>query len=298
MPASFSLRDITHGDKIFWPGLKLTKGDLARYYDTIADVMLPYLKDRPLSLLRQPDGINGEAFFQKDIAAVAPKWAKSYKVHSESTGEDVHYLVAESKADLLYMVQLGCIEINPWSSRYQRPSKPDWLALDLDPEAASFASVVKTAQTIHDLLEELEITSYPKTSGKSGMHIYIPLAAEYSYKQAKDFAHLLAQCANARASDITSLERKPSQRQGKVYIDYLQNNEGQTLAAPYSARPTPTAAVSAPLEWREVTAKLSPSDFTITNLQTRLDKKGDLFRGVLGAGINIKKLLPRLECLA
>ncbi len=284
---------LTHLNKVFFPETKITKGDLVEYYKSVANFILPYLKDRPHSLLRHPDGITNEAFYQKNIEK-PPKWLKTTVIYSESTDENVRYLVGSDLDHLLYMVQLGCIEINPWNSRLDKLNKPDWLILDLDPEAVGFNKVVETAKVVKTVCDELKIPSYPKTSGKTGLHIYIPLQAKYTYKKIRQFAKILASLVHERAPDFTSLERLPKKRRNKVYIDFLQNSEGQTLAAPYSVRPTPGATVSTPLHWDEVNAKLEPQQFTIKNIDRRIDKVGDLWKPVLGKGINIKKLLAGL----
>lgn len=284
----------TNLDKLFFPEAKITKGDLVEYYQNVASAMLPYLKDRPQSLKRQPEGINGESFFQKDVNDMPPSWVKTVKIHSESTNEDVHYLVCDSQGAILYMVQLGCIEINPWNSRLGHLKKPDWLILDLDPEDIGFDKVVETAKIAKAVCDELDIPTYPKTSGKTGLHIFVPLGAKYTYDQVRRFAEILADLVNARTPDFTSVLRLPKARRGKVYVDFLQNSEGQTLAAPYSVRPTPEATVSTPLHWDEVSAKLDPKNFTIKNIQKRLDKVGDLWKPVLGKGIDLKKTLSRI----
>lgn len=285
----------TNLDKLFFPEAKITKGDLVEYYQNVASTMLPYLKDRPQSLKRQPEGINGESFFQKDVNDMPPSWVKTAKIHSESTNEDVHYLVCDSQDAILYMVQLGCIEINPWNSRLGHLKKPDWLILDLDPEGIGFDKVVETAKIAKAVCDELDISTYPKSSGKTGLHIYVPLGAKYTYNQVRRFAEILADLVNARTPDFTSVLRLPKARRGKVYVDFLQNSEGQTLAAPYSARPTPQATVSTPLHWDEVNAKLDPTKFTIKTIYKRLDKTGDLWKPVLGKGIDLKKTLSKIS---
>src|SRR5581483_6036946 len=257
-------------------------------------LMLPYLMDRPHSLLRQPNGINGQAFFQKDLDHTAPDWIKTAAIYSESNHKDIRYLVCDSKDSLLYMVQLGCIEINPWNSRLAALDKPDWVVLDLDPEAIGFDKVVETALVIRRLCDDLSIPSYPKTSGKTGIHIFIPLGARYDYGQCKQFGQLLATLVHQRLPDITSLERSPKKRQGKVYIDFLQNRKGQTLAAPYSVRPTPAASVSTPLKWSEVTQKLDPTEFTLANMRQRIDAVGDLWQPVISEGIDLVAVLERM----
>lgn len=290
-----SYKDVTftHLDKEFWPEKHYTKGDLIAYYDMVSDYILPYLKDRPQSLLRQPDGYKGNKFFQKDVTFHLPKGEKTVPVDSDAGHVD--YLVATSKQSLLLMAQLGCIEINPWSSRIGSLDKPDWGVIDLDPEGVQFGTVIKVARAVHQVCEELGVAAYPKTSGKTGIHIFIPMGGKYTYEQVKDFVHLLVIRINQREPKITSLERMPAKRQHKVYLDYLQNNEGQTLAAPYSVRPTKDASVSTPLTWDEITDDLRPSDFTIKNMEARLKKVGDLWKPVLGKGIDMQKIIKRME---
>lgn len=283
----------THLSKEFWPEKQYTKGDLIHYYETVSDYILPYLKDRPQSLLRHPDGYNGMHFFQKDVTFKLPKGEKTKAFTNK--GETVNYLVCTSKQSLLLMPQLGCIELNPWSSRIQTPDKPSWGVIDLDPEGVRFSTVVKVALKAHELCQQLDIPLYPKTSGKTGIHLYIPMGEKYTYDQVKDFIHLLAIEINKALPDITSLERIPAKRKNRVYLDYLQNNKGQTLSSVYSVRPTRDATVSAPLQWSEVTPDLKPTDFTIKNIGERLKKVGDLWKPVLGKGIDMQKILKKLE---
>jgi bifunctional non-homologous end joining protein LigD len=193
------------------------------------------------------------------------------------------------------MANLGCIEINPWNSRYTKEDYPDWVVIDLDPEEIAFTEVVKTALVVKETLEKLDISCYIKTSGATGMHIFIPLGAKYDYKTAKTFAQLIATMVNEQLPETTSIVRSPSKRKKKVYLDFLQNNKGQTLAAPYSARPRPGATVSTPLDWKEVNAKLSPTDFTINNILKRIEKVGDLWKPVIGKGQDILKALAKIQ---
>lgn len=284
--------ELTHLDKIYWPNENITKGNLIDYYEKIAPYILPYLKDRPESLHRNPNGIDKPSFFQKDLSK-HPQWIQTTKIaHKE---KDVNYLLIQDKDSLLYAVNLGCIEINPLLSRIQSLDKPDFVLLDLDPEDIEFDKVVDTALVIHDILENLDIPNYCKTSGATGIHICIPLQAKYSYIQAKQFANIIAELAHQQLPDITSLERSPKKRQKKVYIDYLQNNFGQTITPPYSVRPRPFAPVSTPLEWSELTHGIDPTQFNIHNLFKRLEKKGDLFKPVLGKGINLAKCLKKIS---
>lgn len=286
--------ELTHLDKVFWPEAKFTKGDLLRYYESVADTLLPYLKNRPQSLLRQPDGYKGQAFFQKDISKFAPDWAKTISIHSDSSNKEVEYLICNDLKTLQYLVQLGCIEINPWNSRTKHLTKPDWAVVDLDPEGISFEKVIEVAKVVHEVCEELKIPCYPKTSGKTGIHIFIPLGAKYSYDQARQFVQLLVTIIHERTSKITSLERSPAKRKHKIYLDYLQNSEGQTLASAYCVRPTKAASVSTPLHWDEVRVGLDPTKFTIKTTATRVKRVGDLWKPVLGDGVDLKQVLSNL----
>lgn len=288
---------LTNLDKIFWSQEKYTKGDVADYYQKIAPYILPYLKDRPQSMNRHPNGIAGKHFYHKDVDHLPPPWAKTHQIFSEANDRKINYLICQNQATLVYMANLGCIEINPWSSRIGHLDEPDFMVIDLDPEAISFDRVVEVALVVHKVLDSLKIPNFCKTSGATGIHIYVPTGAKYTYEQVKQFANVVAILVNRKIPNITSLERSPAKRQKKVYLDYLQNNKGQTLAAPYSIRPKPKATVSTPLDWKEVKKGLSPSQFTIKTIFPRLKQKGDLWKGVLGKGIDLKAALKRIEKL-
>lgn len=286
--------ELTHLDKVFFPKHKYTKGDIIEYYDAISDYILPYLKDRPLSLLRQPNGITGESFFQKNMEHL-PEWVPSVDIFSQSNNKDLHWIVGGDKDTLRYIVQLGSIEINPWNSRTKHLEKPDWIVIDLDPEGVSFKNVITVAQETKRVCDDWKIPCYPKTSGKTGIHIYIPLGAKYSYEQAKNLAHLIALEIHKRQPKLTSVDRMPVKRPHKIYLDFLQNRSGQTLAAPYSLRPTPDATVSTPLHWDEVVPSLKPTDFTIKNTSKRLSRTGDLWQPVIGKGIDLTAIVKHLS---
>jgi bifunctional non-homologous end joining protein LigD len=284
----------THLDKVFFPKYKYTKGDLLKYYESVAEYILPYLKDRPLSLNRMPNGINGESFFQKNNEHL-PDWVPSADIFSDSNNANLHWIVGGELSTLLYIVQLGSIEINPWNSRIKSLGKPDWIVIDLDPEGVGFEKVIEVAQTVKEVCDEWDIPTYPKTSGKTGIHVFIPMGAKYTYEQAKNLAHLIVLEVNQRQPEITSVVRMPEKRKHKIYLDFLQNREGQTLAAPYSVRPTPEASVATPLHWDEVKKGLKPSDFTIKNTPARLKRTGDLWKPVIGKGIDLAKILKKIE---
>ena len=288
---------LTNINKIYWPEEGYSKGDLIDYYRKVADFILPYLADRPQSLNRHPNGISGKSFFQKDITQKPPDWVRTKKIYSDSNDKEINFLICNDEATLVYMANLGCIEINPWFSKITNIDNPDYLVIDLDPEDISFEKVIEAALSVKGVLDELEIESFCKTSGATGLHIYVPLGAKYEYNVAKDFAFLIAKIANNRIPEFTSLERSPSKRKKKVYLDYLQNRSGQTLAAPYSVRPRPGATVATPLHWKEVKPGLSPQNFTILNIHDRLKETGDIFKGVLGKGIDVQKSLKKLESI-
>jgi bifunctional non-homologous end joining protein LigD len=288
---------VTHPTKLYWPAEQITKLDLINYYRAVAPTLLPYLKDRPQSLNRFPSGITGGHFFQKNVAA-HPAWIKEIVIHAAEVNRDVHYILCQNEATLVYMANLSCIELNPWTSRTAHLDNPDYCIIDLDPEGVTFENVINVAQTAHAVLNELKIPSYPKTSGSRGIHICVPLGAKYTYEQTRQFVHLIVILINQREPRLTSLERHPAQRQGKVYLDYLQNGHGQTLACAYSARPRPGATVSAPLSWDEIKPGLSPAQFTINNMTDRLQLDARLWQPILGEGIDLKSLLAKLEAIS
>ncbi|HSE61106.1 MAG TPA: DNA ligase D [Candidatus Saccharimonadales bacterium] len=293
-PAIKGKLELTHLDKIFFPRHKYTKGDLIRYYTSVADYILPYIKDRPCSMNRMPNGITGDSFYQKNNDHL-PDWVPHADIFSESNNANLHWIVGGKLDTLLYMVQLGCVEINPWNSRVDSLDNPDWIVIDLDPDGVSFKKVIEVTQTVKEVCDEWKIAAYPKTSGKTGIHIYIPMHAKYTYEQAKNLAHLIVLEVNRRQPSITSVERMPEKRKNKIYLDFLQNREGQTLAAPYSVRPTPDASVSMPLHWDEIIPTLKPTDFTIQNALSRLKQVGDLWKPVLGKGVDLAAVLKRIE---
>jgi len=283
----------THLDKVFFPKHGYTKGNVMTYYESVADYILPYLKDRPCSLNRMPSGITGESFFQKNNAHL-PDWVPYVDIFSESNNANLRWIKGEGLDVLRYMVQLGCVEINPWNSRVGHLEKPDWIVIDLDPEGVGFKAVISVARTVKEVCDSWHIPTYPKTSGKTGIHIYIPMQAIYTYEQAKNLAHLIALEVNKHQPRITSVERLPEKRKHRIYLDFLQNRAGQTLAAPYSLRPTSDATVSMPLHWDEITPSLKPTDFTIKNAVKRLNRTGDLWRPVMGNGITLSKTLESI----
>ncbi|MCD0489276.1 DNA ligase D [Pedobacter sp. MC2016-14] len=286
----------THLSKLYWPEDQIEKREMFNYYYQVADYILPYLKDRPMSLNRFPGGIHAKSFYQKDVRGKAPDWAKTFP-YENGDGEHKEYLVGQDEATLLWMATLGCIEMNPWFSRISSPEHPDYCVIDLDPDKNTFDQVITAAQEVKKVLDELDIPGYCKTSGSTGMHIYIPLAAKYDYEQSQLFARILVKIVHQQIPKFTTLERMISNRKGKMYLDFLQNRPGATIAGPYSLRPKPGATVSMPLHWDEVKAGLKMKDFTILNAVDRLKETGDLFKGVLGKGIDLEKTIKKAQSI-
>ena len=285
----------TNLKKIFWPDEGYTKGDLIEYYRTIAPFLLPYLKDRPLVLTRYPDGIAGKSFFQKDAPEFVPSWVRREKIYSKDTQRDIGYIIVNDLETLLYVINMGTIPLHLWSSRIDSLERPDWLVLDLDPKGAPFAHVVKVARALHEILTKLRLESFIKTSGASGLHILLPLGAQYTHEQAKNFARLLAILGTQSVPDISTIARPLAARGGKVYIDFGQNGYGVTIAAPFAARPLLGATVSFPLAWQEVNARLHPSRFTIKTVPVRFQKMKDPMAPIFRKEIDLASALKQVE---
>jgi bifunctional non-homologous end joining protein LigD len=289
--------DITFNNlnKIYYPKKQVTKRDVVNYYYLVAPFMLPYMKERPQTLIRYPNGIDGKCFYQKDVTGKVPAWTKQFP-YSSDRGGDRNFLVCTNEASLLLIASLGGIEMHPWSSRIQKPNHPDWCIIDLDPsDTTTFEQVIKAAQATKEVLDAIDVPSYCKTSGATGLHIYIPLGAKYTYEQSKEFGRVIAKIVHANIPAFTSIERIIKDRKGKLYLDFLQNRPQATLAAPYSLRPKPDATVSMPLHWYEVKKGLQMKNFTIFNAIERIKQHGDIFTGVLGKGIDLKKAIKNIE---
>jgi len=289
--------ELTNLHKLYWPEEKITKGDLVNYYKAIAPYILPHLKNRPLSLKRNPNGILDKGFYHKDAGDIAPAWIKTADIYSESSHKVIHYLVCNNVNSLLFIANLGCIEMNPWNSTVNKLDKPDYLVMDIDPsDQNTFEEVIDVALVIKEIIDKGELKGYCKTSGASGLHIYLPCKKKYEYDEVREFAKLIATLVVERLPRTTTVERSLAKRKkNEIYVDYLQNSRGQTLASAYSARPKPGATVSAPLEWKEVKHGLRMTDFTIKSIHKRVSKKGDLFAGVLQTGVDLRKSLKILE---
>jgi len=286
---------VTHADKVFWPEDGYAKGDLVGYYEAIAPLLLPYLRDRPLVLVRYPDGIAGKSFFQKDTPDFVPDWVRTVTIRSTTPPRDIDYVVADDVDTLRYLANLGTIPIHLWASRAGSLDRPDWAVLDLDPKGAPFTHVVRIARTVHEILDEIGVTSYVKTSGKTGLHVMVPLGARHTYDEARTFAEIIATMAVDRAPKIATVARPLHERGGKVYVDFGQNGPGQTIVAPFAVRPLSGAPVSCPLTWDEVTEKLDPGRFTIKTVPKRFAGRPDPLAPVLRAEIDLRKALARIS---
>ncbi len=283
---------LTHLDKIYYPKDGYTKGDLLHYYDTVAPLLLPYLKDRPLSLKRYPNGIHEPYFFQKNTPETYPEWLRT-----ETIG-GIRYVLADDRRSLLYLANLGCIDQNPWMSRVGSLEFPDYVLIDLDPYQCAFSKVVEAALLVKEKLDKIGLKGYPKTTGGDGMHIFVPVKPHYSYEQVRTFAEVIARLLAGERPDLFTTPRSVAKREkDRVYFDYLQISESKTISAPYVARAYVGAPVSTPLTWDEVVSSLLPSHFDIKNAPKRFEKDGDLFAGVLKKPQGLEKAFGKLDKL-
>lgn len=265
---------VTSLDRIYWPDEKLTKFDLLSFYLHVADYIMPFLQDRPAILQRYPRGIKAPMFFQQDLDS-APEFIKTARLMNQE-GRQLDYGVYSTIASLLHFVNLGTIEQHPWHSTIKRLDKPDWIAIDLDPKRAPWENVLQVALVVKEVADEIGLQTFPKTSGSSGIHIYVPLKPANEYDKVAEFARLLASEVAGRAPKIATVERTIAKRKStQVYVDWMQNARGKSLAAVFTARAKPGATVSMPLTWKQVSQGVKIQDFTITNVRELLKKKGD-----------------------
>ena len=265
---------VTSLDRIYWPDEKLTKFDLLSYYLNVADYIMPYLQDRPAILQRYPRGIKAPMFFQQDLDS-APEFIKTARLTNQE-GRQLDYGVYSTVGSLLHFVTLGTIEQHPWHSTVKKLDKPDWIAIDLDPKRAPWENVLQVALVVKEVSDEIGLQAFPKTSGSSGIHIYVPLKATNEYEKVAEFARLFASEVARRAPKIATIERTIAKRKStQVYVDWMQNARGKSLAAVFTARAKPKAPVSMPLTWKQIEKGVKIEDFTITNVPELLKKKGD-----------------------
>jgi bifunctional non-homologous end joining protein LigD len=278
---------VTSLDRIYWPDEKLTKFDLLSYYLKVADYIMPYLQDRPAILQRYPRGIKAPMFFQQDLDS-APEFIKTARLINQE-GRELDYGVYSTTASLLHFVTLGTIEQHPWHSTVKKLDKPDWIAIDLDPKSAPWENVLQVALVVKQVADEIGLQAFPKTSGSSGIHIYVPLKPTNEYDKVAEFARLFASEVAQRAPRIATVERTIAKRKStQVYVDWMQNARGKSLAAVFTARAKPKAPVSMPLTWKQVEKGIKIQDFTITNVPELLKKKGDAWADFFGSRQSLK----------
>jgi len=284
-------------EKVFWPDEGITKGDLIEYYRSVAPVLVPHLAGRPFTMRRYPDGAFGKAFFQKDAPVHMPPWIKTFRANvstRQGSKKDVDFPVVDDELALLWMVNMGCIDMNPWYSRVDLPERPDFVLFDLDPTPeVPWAQTMEVALILKRLLDGLELVSYPKTSGGKGFHVLVPIARRSTYDDTRAFAELVAGVIARSYPKLATTEWSKARRKG-VLIDANQNGMGKTISSVYSVRPHPGAPVSTPLEWSEVKPVLDPKAFTMSVVLDRVQRHGDLFAGVLetkqSLGAALKKI--------
>ena len=289
----------TNLKKIYWPAEKYTKGDLIDYYRGVSGWLLPYLANRPVVLTRFPDGIDGKSFYQKDAPVFAPEWMRTVPIWSEETQREIRYFICDDEESLLYLANMGSIPLHIWASREGSLELPDWCVIDLDPKEAPFSDVIRTAIVLHRVCESVGLPNYVKTTGKTGLHIMLPLGRQCTYEQSRMLGELLARVVLRELNDIATITRHVTKRGDKVYLDYLQNRHGQTIVAPFSVRPLPGATVSMPLVWDEVNDSLNPREFTIRSAIERMERSGsDPVLPVLETKPDLPRVLEQLAAVA
>jgi bifunctional non-homologous end joining protein LigD len=273
---------LTNLRKIFWPALGLTKGDLLRYYADVGGALLPHLKNRAMVMKRYPHGAAGEFFFMKRAPSPRPEWIEICRIDHGSKGI-IDFPMIQDRAALMWVINLGCIDLNQWYATCDDVDRPDYLHFDLDPgEATTFERVTETALVVHEALDSLKMPSYVKTTGSRGLHVYVPIVRGPDQKQVWTFAKTVAQTlASARPDLMTTIYRREKRPRGRVVVDYNQNRWGSTLASIYSPRPRPEATVSTPVTWKEIEKGVRIEDFTIANVPARVAKVGDLWKPLL-----------------
>ncbi len=287
--------EVSRPEKVFWPEEGYTKGDLVGYYRAIAPWLLPYLRDRPLVLDRYPDGIRGKSFFQKNAPEFTPGWVRTAPIWSEDASRESLFFVCDDVETLVYLVNLGTIPIHVWASRASEPQRPDWSILDLDAKEAPFAAAVKVARALRRLCRSIDLPCFVKTSGASGLHVLVPLGGRCTFAQSRQLAEILGRLAAQELPGIATVKRSRAAREGRVYVDCLQNGYGKLLVAPLSVRPLPGAPVSMPLSWREVGPRLDPKKYTIRTAPARLKRlRREPLAPVLAAAPDLEAALARL----
>jgi DNA ligase D len=290
---------LTSGDRVLFPDDGITKGDLFAYYGDVAPAILPHLKNRPFTLKRQPHGITGESYFQKQAPKGMPDWipTRQFTTHPREGGARlVDFVLVNSREALLWMVQMNCIDMNAWYSRVDKPERPDYVVFDLDPPDDGFANAIKVAHLVREALEELDLRSYVKTSGASGIHVLVPITRRSRFDETYEFAEHVSRGVEERNPGLATTQwLKKKRPEGAVLVDHRQNGHGKTIASAYSVRPRPGAPVSTPLRWEELTPKVRPRDFGMREVLARVEQHGDLYEPVLRGGQSLGPVLRSLR---
>ncbi len=287
-------------DKPFWPEEGITKGDLLAYYRDVAPAILPHLKDRPFTMKRYPDGWNGPHFFQKDAPKHMPEWIPTFRAQVSTRERPpqkrwIDFPLVNDELGLLWMVNMGCIDMNTWYSRIDRPDRPDWVLFDLDPsDDVGFPETIQVALLIRETLDALGLESFPKTSGSEGIHILVPVERRVTFADTREFAEIVARAIASAHPGLATTEWSKKKRRG-VLIDANQNGWGKTIASVYSVRPKPGAPVSTPLRWDEVNEKLNPSVYSMDVVLDRVHRYGDIFEPVLTTKQSLAKALRQIR---
>ncbi|GAX89771.1 non-homologous end-joining DNA ligase [Effusibacillus lacus] len=292
--AEFPVR-VTNLDKPLWPEAGITKADYIQYMIEMSPHLVRHLQDRPLTVVRFPHGIHEKSFYQKNAPKDTPEWVQTFAVYSKDSDRDIHYILANNTATLIWLANQACIELHPWYTKIQAPDSPTNIAIDLDPSAPGFEKVRKVAFAVKAVLDDLGFPSYPKTSGATGLQIFIPLKQGFTFRQTRVITEFIGRYLASQYPDLATVERLVKDREDKVYVDYLQHAPNKTLVSPYSPRPVPDAKVSAPLTWEELAAGAVPEDFTIRTMLERVKKVGDLFAPMEQSGVDITGVLHFIE---
>jgi bifunctional non-homologous end joining protein LigD len=291
---------LTSADRVLFPDVGVTKGDLFEYYGRIAPAILPHLRDRPFTMKRMPMGLGTEAYFQKQAPRGMPAWipTRAYRtVRRSGESRMVDFPIVGTREALQWMVQMNCIDMNAWYSRVDKPDRPDYVVFDLDPPDGEFALCIRAAHLLHELLDSLSLRSYVKTSGADGIHVLVPITRRYGFGETYDFAEAAARRLEADNPGVVTTEWLKRKREG-VLLDHRQNGHGKTLASVYSVRPKPGAPVSTPLRWEELTEDVVPRDFTMAVAVERVERLGDLFEPTLRGGQSLGEARRRLDATA
>lgn len=284
---------ISNPDKLLWPAVGIRKADYLQYLIAVSPYLLPHLKDRPVTFIRFPNGVNGHSFYQKNLPSHAPAWIASFTDHSGH--KPIRYALIDSLESLLWAGNQGCLEMHPWYARFSRPDNPTQLAIDLDPDGDRFEDARAVAFYVRAALSRMGLVGYPKTSGQTGIQIYVPIAPHYSFSQTRRVLHFLAQYITQTHPQTVTMERRVAAREARVYLDYVQHAPRKTLPAPYSTRKHPLATVSAPITWSELEQGIVPEDLTMITVPERLRQIGDLFAPLIAPTGSLDSILQMLD---